>query len=121
MQVLCSALMEFCGLLMFTLSGHLALKPIQFFQTLLEEGKNCPGDNGRYDIKLNLLPEVTERLKDEDDGHFYDRHAGHAWLIIDAHNVPPSLFQVFELTDEGSILNTSMASFLFGDAREKTV
>ncbi len=91
------------------------------FQTLLEEGKNCPGDNGRYEIKLNLLPEVTERLKDEDDGHFYYRHAGRAWLIIDAHNVPSSLFQVFELTDVGSILIPSMASLLFGDTREKTV
>jgi hypothetical protein len=25
---------------------------------------------------LNVHPEVTERLKDENDDHFYDRHAG---------------------------------------------
>jgi hypothetical protein len=96
------------------------VKAHTIFQKLLEEGKHCPGDNGRYEIKLNLLPEVTERLKDEDDDRFYDRHAGSAWLIIDTHNVPASLFQVLELTDVESILNQSMASLLFGDAREKT-
>ncbi len=91
------------------------------FQKLLEESKNNHGENGRLEIKLNKLPAVLERLEGEDDDHFYDRHAGRAWLIVDAHNKHASLFQVFELTDVESSFDSSMVSLLFGDARENTV
>jgi hypothetical protein len=91
------------------------------FQALLGPGKNDPGDNGRLEIKLNKLPEVLERLEGEDDANFYDRHAGRAWLIVDAHNKHVSLFQVFKLTDVDYSFDSSMASLLFGDARKNTV
>ena len=91
------------------------------FQKLKEGGQNDPGDSKRSEIKLNLLPEVTARLKDEDDNHFYDRLAGRVWLLVDSDRSYTGLYQVLDLTDVHCTLDPLMGSTLFADATEMPV
>lgn len=92
------------------------------FQFLHEGGKNSPGDSGRSEIKLDVLPKVTVKLPDEKDADYYDRHAGRAWLIVETINSYGKIYQGLDPTsDVSSRIELSMGSLLFANAIEKAV